>query len=64
MSLHGTETWTLRKVDQKCLESVEMWCWWRIEIISTDNVRNEIIYRVKEEEKLTGWVTSCLVTTF
>jgi hypothetical protein len=27
MSLHGTETWTLRKVDQKCLESVEMWCW-------------------------------------
>jgi len=30
------------KVDQKCLESYEMWCWWRMEKVSwTDHVRKE-----------------------
>jgi len=33
------ETWTLRAVDQKHLESFEMWCWRRMEKISwTDHV--------------------------
>ena len=27
IALCGAETWTLRKVDEKCLESVEMWYW-------------------------------------
>jgi hypothetical protein len=26
IDLYGAETWTLRTVDQKCLESFEMWC--------------------------------------
>jgi hypothetical protein len=26
IALYGTETWTLRKVDQKYLESFKMWC--------------------------------------
>jgi hypothetical protein len=30
MALHGAETWTLRTVDQKHLESSEMWCWRRM----------------------------------
>jgi hypothetical protein len=39
--LYGAETWMLRAVDQKHLESFEMWCWRRMEKISwTDNVRN------------------------
>jgi hypothetical protein len=25
--MYGAETWTLRKVDEKYLESFEMWCW-------------------------------------
>jgi len=29
----GVKTWTLRKVDQKYLESFEMCCWRRIEEI-------------------------------
>jgi hypothetical protein len=29
--LNGAETWTLRAVDQKHLEIVEMWCWRRME---------------------------------
>ena len=38
---YGAETWTLRAVDQKHLESFEMWCWRRMEKISwTDHVRN------------------------
>ena len=41
IALYGAETWTLRAVDQKHLESYEMWCWRRMEKISwTDHVRN------------------------
>jgi hypothetical protein len=44
IALYGDETWTLRAVDQKHLESFEMWCWRRMEKISwTDHVRNEEI---------------------
>ena len=28
--LYGAETWTLRAVDRKHLESFEMWCWRRM----------------------------------
>jgi hypothetical protein len=42
---YGAETWALRKVDQKSLESFEMWCWKRTEKISWINcVRNEECY--------------------
>jgi len=42
---------TLWAVDQKHLESSEMWCWRRMEKISyTDHVRNEeVLLRVKEQ---------------
>jgi hypothetical protein len=40
VALYGAETWTLREVDQKYLESFEMWCWRRMEISWTDGVRN------------------------
>jgi hypothetical protein len=44
IALYGAETWTLRAVDQKHLESFEMWHWRRMEKISwTDHVRNEEI---------------------
>ena len=50
IALYGAETGTLRAVDQKQLESFEMWCWRRMEKISwTDHVRNEeILLRFKE----------------
>ena len=42
IALYGAKTWTLRAVDQKHLESFEIWCWRRMEKISwTDHVRNE-----------------------
>jgi hypothetical protein len=44
ITLCGAETWTTRALDQKYLESFEMWCWRRMEKISwTDRVRNEEI---------------------
>jgi hypothetical protein len=48
------ETWTLRAVDQKHLESFEMWCWRRMEKISwTDHVINkEVLFRVKEQRNI------------
>ena len=44
----NSDTW---KVDQKYLESIEMWCWRRMENISwTDRVRTEqVLRRIKEE---------------
>jgi hypothetical protein len=54
IALYGAETWTLRTVDQKHLESFEMWCWRRIEKISwTDHVRNkEVLLRVKKQRNI------------
>ena len=51
IALYGVETLTLRKVEQKCLGSFEMWCWRRTEkIIWTDRVRNKgVLHTVKEE---------------
>jgi hypothetical protein len=54
IALYGAETWTLRAVDQKHVESFEMWCWRRMEKISwTDLVRNgEVLLRVKEQRNI------------
>jgi len=54
IALYGAQTWTLRAVDQKHVESFEMWCWRRMEKISwTDHVRNEdVLLRVKEQRNI------------
>jgi hypothetical protein len=54
IALNGSETWTLRAVDQKHMESFEMWCWRRMEKISwTDHVRNEdLLLSVKEQRNI------------
>jgi hypothetical protein len=54
IALYGVEKWTLRKVEQKYLESFERWCWRRMEKISwTDRVRNEeVLHRVKKERNI------------
>jgi hypothetical protein len=72
-ALYGVESWTLRTVDQKHMESFEMGCWRRMEKISwTDHVRNEEVL-VKEQRdvlheiingKLPGLVTFCVETAF
>jgi hypothetical protein len=53
-TLYGAETWMLRAVDQKNLESFEMWCWRRMEKIGwTDHVRNEeVLLRVKKQRNI------------
>jgi len=54
IALYGAETWTHRTVDQKYLESFEMWDWRRMEKISwTNHVRNEeVLLRVKEQRNI------------
>ena len=43
----------LRTVDQKQLESFEMWCWRRMENSWTDHLRNEeVLLRVKEQRNI------------
>jgi len=52
-ALDGAETWTVGPVDQKHLESFEMWCWRKMEISWTDHVRNEnVLPRVKEQKNI------------
>jgi hypothetical protein len=52
--IHVAETWTLLAVDQRHLESFEMWCWRRMEKINwTDRVRNEeVLLRAKEQRDI------------
>jgi hypothetical protein len=53
IALYGAETWTLWAVDQKHLESFEMWCWRRMEISWTDHARNEyVLLTVKEQRNI------------
>jgi hypothetical protein len=53
IALYGAGTWTLRKLDQKYLESFQMWCWRVMEKISwTNRVNNEVLHRVKGERNI------------
>jgi len=54
IALYGAETGKLRAVDQKKLQSFEMWCWRRMQKISwTDHVRNEeVLLRVNEQRNM------------
>jgi hypothetical protein len=54
IALYGAETWTLRAVDQKHLESFEVCCWrWMEKIGWTGHVRNEdVLLRVKEQRNI------------
>jgi len=50
IAFFSAKTWTLQKVDQKYLESLELWSWIRMETSWTDHVRNEeVLHRVKEK---------------
>jgi len=45
--------YTIWALDQKHLESFEMWCWRRMEKISwIDRVRNEVLLGVKEQRNI------------
>jgi hypothetical protein len=49
---YGVETWILRKLDEKHVESFEMWCWRRMENISlTDCARNEEVLHTQGGEE-------------
>lgn len=52
--LYGGETWTMRKSEERYLESFEMWLWRRIEGIKwQDKIRNEeVLNRVGEERQI------------
>ena len=51
--LYGAGNWTLRAVNQKYLESFEVWCWRRMEISWTHHVKNEeVLLRVKEQRNI------------
>ena len=52
--MYCAETWTIQALDQKQLESFEIWYWRRMEKISwTKHVRNEeVLLTVKEQRNI------------
>ena len=50
-TLCGAVTWTLRKVDQKYLESFEISCWGTKEMSESDIVRNEEVLEKPKEAR-------------
>jgi hypothetical protein len=51
IALYGSETWTIRKLECKYLESFEIWCWRRMEKIKwPEKVTNEqVLDRIEED---------------
>jgi hypothetical protein len=48
IALYGAKIWTVRAVDQKHLESFEMWCWRKLEKIScAKHVRNDEVLELR-----------------
>ena len=58
--LYGSETWTLRKVDIRKLEALEMWLWRRMEKIKwSDKITNDVVLeRVGVERQLMNQLRS------
>ena len=53
VALCSADSWTLRAVDQKQLESFEIWFWRRMENIWNNHVTNEgVLLRVKEQRNI------------
>jgi hypothetical protein len=54
IALYSAKTWILWKLDQKYLETFEIWCWRRMEkIIWMYHENNEaVLHRVKEERNI------------
>jgi len=48
--LYSAETWGLRKINRKYVESFEMWCW-GMKICCSNNVRNEDALQTVKKER-------------
>ena len=51
MALYGVEALTFLKVDKSYIESIEMWCWKRMEKISFTDCVNDEELRIDMEER-------------
>ena len=54
VTLYGSETWTLGKIEERVINTFETWCWRRtLKIEWTDRITNdEVLQKVKEERLL------------
>ena len=54
IALYGSETWTLRKLERKYLESFEIWHWRRMEKIKwSEKVINKLVLdRIGEKRRI------------
>ena len=58
VALYGTETWTLRRKEQKQLEAFEMWKWGRMKRVKwKDIIKNTVVIkRVGKERIMLGLI--------
>ncbi|KAJ4429635.1 hypothetical protein ANN_21836 [Periplaneta americana] len=53
VTFYGTETWTLRRSEEKRLEAFEMWIWRKMEHVKwTDRIRNKAVLERQEKTPL------------
>ena len=52
IALYGSETWKLRQLERKYLESFEMWCWRRMEKWSEIVTNEPVLERIGEKRTL------------
>jgi hypothetical protein len=58
IALYGSETWTLRTLDRKYLETFEMRCWRRMEKIKwSEKINNEVFERIGDEDISKQYIT-------
>jgi hypothetical protein len=50
VALYGSETWTLRKNEERVVNAFEIWCWRRmLKIKRTNKINDEVFQRAREE---------------
>jgi len=53
VALYRSETWTLRKNDERVVNAFETWCWRRmLKIKWTDRIMNDEVFQREKEERL------------
>ena len=61
IALYGSETWTLRKLKRKYLESFELCCWMRMEKVEDKVTSEEVLGRMEEKRTLLNNILRTIV---
>jgi hypothetical protein len=49
VALYGSETWTIKKAEEKKILAFEVWCYRILKISWVDHITNEEVFRIVGE---------------